>query len=121
MIGEETYEQDLWKWFLARARTHNGYGWDDLSPKAASHLAECGIDYAKSDTPDVGTVSEFDGTDNTNQELDAITVWTWVCNCGAYGDRLGYRTARRELTLAIPGPYPMGQVIYEVIKESTGE
>ncbi|MEW9530694.1 hypothetical protein [Microbispora sp. NPDC049125] len=113
------YERDLWKWFLARAKHHNVYYYEDVLPKVASHLAECGIDYDNSQLPDVGTVSQFTDTESENDELPAITVAGWICKCGKYGDGIVRgKWPSKDITLAIPGPYPLIQIINEVAREA---
>jgi hypothetical protein len=118
MKSKEVFSRDLWKWFLARAELHDVYGgWGDVPVKVSRHLVDCGIDYANSEDPDTGYVSEFDGTDNENEELPAIVAERWICNCRKYGGR--YRgDAQVDLVLAVPGPYPLGRMIYEVIQEA---
>lgn len=117
MKSEDDFKQDVWRWFLARAQQHDVYSrYRPVEKKIADHLRDCGIDFGQSDTPDFGLVSEFDGTDNDNTESEAITADDWICNCGKYGARSW--EAQKGVTLAIPGPYPLSRMMYEVIKES---
>ncbi len=118
-----TYKEALWAWFLKRARLHGVYGgWSDLEERDARHLAECGINIAASDLPDVGEVSEFADTESPNIEREAILPEHWWCNCGKYGTgwRGDHRPSRPGFhhTLAVPGPYPLVQMIREVLEES---
>jgi hypothetical protein len=117
MKNADAFSRDLWHWFLARTKQHDGYGWSEVPKKVSSHLGECGINYAKSGDPDVGSVSEFDGTDSDNVDIEAITAESWICNCGKYGSEFRSE-AKAGVNLAIPGPYPLSRMMYEVIKES---
>lgn len=94
------YKADLWAWFLRHAEEHNGFYWDKPDLYVITHLTECGIDLEKSDSPDVGTVSEFVSTVDDNDEIACITVSHWQCNCGEYGTT-SHVKSRNWPTLAV--------------------
>lgn len=111
------YNEALWRWFLNRAAVHNGYGWNRLVPSVRKHLLDCGIDHEFSDLPEVGNVSEFDGTDNSNVEVEAITVRQWRCRCHQWSTEYGQSNWYYGDTLAIEGNRNLGEIIYGVVQE----
>lgn len=112
------YADEVWAWFLERAQIHDVYTWDSAPEAALRHLKECGMDPAESSLPDLGTVSEFADTESPNAEVPAIVAERWRCNCGQYVSTYSYSPGNKWShlwTLAIPGPYPLAQILEELL------
>ena len=108
------YKADLWAWFLRHAEVHNSFYWEPMEDKVKNHLTECGINLDNSETPDLGTVSEFVSTFDDNDEIACITVGTWVCKCGKYGTAWNVQPYRNRLNLAVRDT-TLGDVITGVL------
>lgn len=119
MLNESEFTKVVWAWFLKRAQAHNVYSWMEIPPKIKKHLNECGIDLEESDLPDLGEVSQFADTESPNDELPAVVVQDWVCQCGDYGS--GFRAKQIHFTLGIPGPYSIHNLVTEILGEMEGE
>lgn len=112
------YDDVLWRWFLIRASVHQVYGWGVLDPVTRKHLLDCGIDHEFSDGPTVGTVSEFAGTFNDNDEIEAVVAKKWRCRCGEYStDWMKSRWDHHD-TLAIHGGKLLSEIIQGVVEEA---
>lgn len=108
------YEEAIWKWFVANASKDGRWGYASLSSEEGGHLAACGINAAKSQLPEIGTVTEWGNTLNPEVRTPAVYAETWVCNCGTYGS--DYRNVTHSLTLAVTGSRSLGDIIREVIE-----
>ncbi len=109
------YEQALWEWFLINAQLRTVYGFSpEVDALFRQHMEQCGIDHDDSDTPSVGTFSEFVSTFDGNSESVGVVAERWRCKCGKYSDR------DLSATLVIPGEIVLGRVIYEVIQLGLG-
>lgn len=109
------YDEALWAWFLSKAVIRTVYGVDrKLNETFHKHLRICGIAVDISEPPTIGTISEFAGTDNGNDELEGIVSGGWSCECGGWGD------GGRLYSLAIEGSVELSRIIYEVIQTGLG-
>lgn len=109
--GMKPYKQAIWEWFLLRAQIMDVYGGvSHKDAKLQQHLKDCGIDYDRSDTPEVGTYSQFADTFSSNDEIAGIVCSSWGCLCGKYP--VGYSNDE----LVIPGTFSLAEIVYEVIQ-----
>ena len=110
MLNRDEYAKALWAWFIERAKKPGRWGYESIGDEAREHLLECGIDVERSSLPEVGSTSDWHGTEAGMVRIPAITSDGWGCNCGTYGSR--------NLKLFIPGETPIAEVIYEVIQKA---
>lgn len=124
MQGDETgsgvmksYEEAVWSWFLPQAWMPSVYGGKNelRTREVMVHLEECGIDYARSDTPNVGSFEQFCDTFSENDLIPGVVVERWRCLCGEVGS--GVRVDSRSTgELVIKGDFEIGRIIWEVVQ-----
>ena len=77
---DQHYHAAIWSWFLDSGHADGTYGYD--SEKTA-HLKACGVDLARSGTPDIESIGVFDSFDSHASSAGVSALAT--CRCRRYG------------------------------------
>lgn len=118
----KSYEEAIWGWFLPQAKIPNTYGGFDerATERVMRHLAACGLDYAMSTVPDVGTYAEFAGTFTEGNQVRCVKAEYWFCRCDKHGHNDDSVAWYSDGELVVKGEFTLGRIIYEVIQNGLG-
>jgi hypothetical protein len=118
MKDMKSYDEAIWSWFLPQAIVPSYYGgMDDRETKQVKkHLESCGIDFANSSAPEIGTYEQFAGTfADGNDKLAGIVATYWKCQCDEY------ESPWNSPQLVVSGEFTLGRIIFEVVQNGLGK